>query len=331
LDFSRCPACAQVHDLLQPCAAHSALRLIDDVELDALPDAEWTIEHMSQRGTLEIVAGPSGKGKTTLCTQRGCHQATGRTFLGFTVLAAGPVIYAALEGIGAYKRKVHAWKQAQGINAKDRIGIYTINEPINLLRADAAFALVRASESIGEAIEFYVDTVARATMGNEDNDDFSVVVAHADIIRRETGARVTLIHHFGMDKTKGSRGGSALPAAADTVLSIDTMKDRHILRCDKQRDGAPFDPISLKLVPTGSTALFEACEGAAVPLFDSSARLEREIVDYLNSHSGTAGSAIAKALGRKKLDVFRTLARLKQSNRVDYQRDGRAMLWEPCS
>ena len=332
-DLSPCPACGQVHDTTQPCSNVRPFRLIDDVELDALPDAEWTIGNMSQRGTLEIVAGPSGKGKTTFCAQRGCHQATGRCFLGFTVLVPGPVIYAALEGIGAYKKKIRCWKQAHGIDAHERIGIYTINEPINLLRADAAFALVRASESIGGAIEIYIDTVARATRGNEDNDDFSLVVDHADTIRRETGARMTLIHHFGKDKARGSRGGSALPAAADTVLSLDTTKDRHVLRCDKQRDGAPFDPVFLTLVPIadGSTALFEACEGAAVPVFDSRARLEREIVEYLSAHPPIAGSSIAKALGRKKQDVFKALADLKKSSRVNSQRDGRAMLWEPSS
>ena len=331
-DIRKCPACGQVHDITERCSGDGRLfRLIDDVALDALPDAEWTIENMSQRGTLEIIAGPSGAGKTTFAATRGCHQATGQPFLNFGILRAGPVIYAALEGIGAFKKKIHTWKQAHGFNLQERIGVHTINEPVNLLRADAALGLVIASESIGGAMEIYIDTVARATSGNEDNDDLSLVVAYADHVRRETGARVTLIHHFGKDKARGSRGGSALPAAADTVLTLESLKGHHVLKCDKQRDGAPFDPVFLRLVPTDSTALFERCEGQAAPLFISTARLQEQIGEHVRVHPGLTGSAIAKAIGRKKVDVLTALLAMRKAGTLDYRNEGKAMLWEPST
>lgn len=317
---------------LQP--SHLGFKLLDDVELDALPDSEWTINRMSQTGTLEIIAGPSGSGKTSFAAARACHQAHGGHFLGFDVLKTGSVIYAALEGISAFKKKIRAWKHAHGIDPSERIGVYTINEPVDLLLNATTAKLIEAAKSIDGGVgEFYIDTVARATGGNEDNEDLSRVVEHADMVRHETGARVTLIHHFGKDRTRGSRGGSALPAAADTVLTLERLKERHVLKCDKQRDGVAFDPVYLRLQPTGDTALFTLASGAgqAVPLLETTAVVERAVLAYLATHSGISGSAVAKGVGRNKDRVLTALRALAAAGRVTSRKERRADIWELLS
>jgi AAA domain len=214
-EFTSCDLCGQPHARGEPCPITSSLRVLDDVQLDAEPDPQWDIEDMTQEGTLEILYGPTGSGKTTAAAERACCLATGLDYFGKKILQPGPVIYCALEGLGAFKKKIRAFKRRQSIPLSKRIGIYTIPDALNLLDPRSVSALIEANADI-RARDIMTDTLARSILADEENAEMGRVVAHADLIRSRTNARVTLIHHSGKDRKRGARGGSALTAAADT-------------------------------------------------------------------------------------------------------------------
>jgi hypothetical protein len=150
------------------------------------------------------------------------------------------------------------------------------------------------------------------------------------MIRRKTGARVTLIHHSGKDRKRGARGGSALTAAADTVISIDEQGGRHIVRCDKQRDGERFAPFYLRLTPdpVGQTAYFVKCDGPTVSMVPASGdALQADILSRLRSHPYTSGSTLAAQLHKQKSAVLEALNSLHATGRVQFRAEGRAKFW----
>jgi hypothetical protein len=139
------------------------------------------------------------------------------------------VIVAVLEGMGAFVKKIQNWKARHGYKDRDRIGVYVIPDQANLLDPVTVTELITHAKHVG-AGELMIDTLAASIVADEDNEAFQTAAHHAGFITRQTGARVTLIHHSGKDRKRGARGGSSLTAAADTVLTIDTVKDRHVVR-----------------------------------------------------------------------------------------------------
>jgi AAA domain len=336
LEISKCRFCGQVHAKGEECQFEDTFRVLDDTQLGTLPPAEWDIGDVSQTGTLEIVYGPSGAGKSTLCAERACCKSTAFTWFGKAVRRPAPVVVVVLEGLGAFVKKIGDWKRRHGIEDRDRIGVYVVPDQVNLLDLADVSQLSKHIDRV-HAEELIVDTLAQSLLTEEDNEAFQRAAAHAGIIRRQTGVRVTLIHHSGKDRARGARGGSSLVAAADTVLSVDDINGRHVVKCEKQRDGRRFDPFFLKLVPTagGSTAYFEECERARGSLIPggSADELDAAIVALLRQRPGTPKGAVAAEIHRQKADVLARLKALQAEGRIRVVpggSTGRAELCELC-
>jgi len=327
-NFSKCPACAQVHDVTQPCAADSSLRVLDDVEFCALPDPAWDIPGVTQQSTLEVLFGPSDAGKSTLIAARACCLATGTDWIGMPVSRPGPVVVLVFEGRHAFGKKIRAWKAINDFPASKPIGVYVVEQPVNFLDRVAVFALVNVINA-RKAHELVIDTLAQSIGAEEENTEMQTAVTNAAMIRRLTGARVVFIHHSGKDRKRGARGGTALTAAADTVLSLDEERDGHVLRCVRQRDGERFAPVFLRLTktPDGSTVLFERRESAGAPLFGDKAKLHAEILRHLRANPGAITDSIGRTLGKRKADVVTTLAGLLKSGLIAATPKGRGKGW----
>jgi hypothetical protein len=323
-DISKCPACGQIHDVTEPCPADAQLRVFDDVELCEQPDPLWDIEGVTQQGSLEIGFGPSDAGKSTLYGGRACSLATGVPWLGMPIVQRGPVVALVFEGKHAFKKKIRAWKAMNGYEDQ-RIGVYVIEDRVNFLDSLDVFRLVHVINQT-KATEIMVDTLAQSICADEENAQLQIAVNNAAMLRRLTGARVVFIHHSGKNRKRGARGGSALTAAADTVLSLDEERDGHVLRCVRQRDGERFPPVFLRLskVPDGSTVLFERREAPTAPLLSEKAKLHAAILTFLRSNLGADTDAVRKHVGRRKTDVLLALAELKQAGRIELnQQNGR--------
>src|SRR5437773_10952161 len=86
-DFSNCPACGQVHDRDIRCGDDAEpLPILNDHDLNQLPDALWDIEDMTHETGFDVGYGPASAGMTTLYPQRAFGKTIGAaTFLGFNV------------------------------------------------------------------------------------------------------------------------------------------------------------------------------------------------------------------------------------------------------
>ncbi len=306
--------------------ARPGVRVFNDVEFCRLPDPRWDIDGVTQQGGLEIGFGPSDAGKSTLYAGRACCLATGTDWLGMKVVRE-PVYAVVFEGRHAFRKKIRAWKALHGFDVDHVIGVHVDVEPVNFLNRTSVLELLKRVERLG-AGELIVDTLAQSTGADEENAPMQIAVNHAELIRRHTGARVVFIHHSGKNRKNGARGGSALTAAADTVLSLDREKDGHVLRCVRQRDGERFSPIALTLTHVGSTVLFERAD---VPLAGDTTRLHCDLLAWLRSNPGAVTDAVSRGVGKRKTDVMAALQALVASGQLTSAKKGHGTAWSVIS
>jgi hypothetical protein len=139
--------------------------------------------------------------------------------------------------------------------------LYLVNRPVFPVRREEMQEMIKAARDVksrtGQPVRLIViDTLARCFGGNDENDarDMGAFIEGCDVIKRETGATLLVVHHSGKDDTKGARGSSAFRAALDAEFNVRREGDGGaiILTCTKMKDAeepkqAAFDlrPIEL--------------------------------------------------------------------------------------
>ena len=178
--------------------------------------------------------------------------------------AESTVLYIAGEGQLGLRARVSAWlRHVRGLMAKDptlnpdhlnealRERFFAIPSAVPLLdplEPDNLLSQVRAAiDRLGTLPDLIVlDTLARCFLGGDENSsrDMGRFVEACDLIRKETGATVLVIHHTGKDGDI-ERGSSALRGGADAMLRIvreerDDLEGAARLVVEKRKDGAPL-------------------------------------------------------------------------------------------
>lgn len=234
-------------------------RFLTVEELHQQPPPTWLLDHIIPRGSLATMYGPSGSGKTFAALDWGLCVSTGAPWLDHQVDQAGAVIYIAAEGSAGLTQRVSAWQAKRGY---ERISsFYVLPDAINLLDPKAPGELLAdirldLPEEAQRPALIIIDTLARCMVGGDENSakDMGLFIAHADRLRKETGAAVLIIHHTGKSGN-GERGSSALRAACDTMIEIDSSDGLISLSCDKQKDAAPFNTFYLSLNTVGDSCI----------------------------------------------------------------------------
>jgi hypothetical protein len=226
-------------------------RLLDDVELMELPDPEFLIDTILPRRGVAVLYGPSGACKTTMIAGLMTALATGRDWFGHRVCRRGPSAYVATEDVAGFKVRLRAAKLAAHLPLTSAIGVFTFPEPIDLRDPVSVGRFTRFVESTDVAVELIVvDTYAAATPGASENssEDTTLAMTHAQQWRDTLKASVLLVHHTNAGGSR-ERGHSSMRGAADTMISVTPVDDQIHVECSKQRNGSPFAPMLLKLVP----------------------------------------------------------------------------------
>jgi hypothetical protein len=226
-------------------------RLLNDVELMTLPDPEYTVAGILPRRGRGIIYGPSGSCKTTLIAGLLTSVATGRNWFGHQVRHRGPCCYVAAEDVSGFKVRLRAAKLAAGFSLEVPIGLYCFPEPIDLRDPVSVNAYIHFMQDSGVALELTViDTFASATPGAAENssEDMSTAMAAAARIQDALECGIVLVHHTNAAGNR-ERGHSSMRGAADTMISVTAVDDVINVECSKQRNGAPFEPLLLKLSP----------------------------------------------------------------------------------
>ncbi|WP_275260422.1 helicase RepA family protein [Citrobacter freundii] len=241
--------------------------VLEDSMLHSLPlsvgsdgydqEQDYTLKSYLPANSLSSIYGPSGSYKSFLAVSWACHIAAGEKWAGKSV-SGGAVMYVVGEGGIGVPRRIKAWEKKHGRKLDN---LYLVNRPVFPVRREEMQEMIKAARDVkartGQPVRLIVvDTLARCFGGNDENDarDMGAFIEGCDVIKRETGATLLVVHHSGKDDTKGARGSSAFRAALDAEFNIRREGDGGaiILTCTKMKDAeepkqAAFDlrPVEL--------------------------------------------------------------------------------------
>lgn len=213
------------------------------------PPLEWMVDGLFHEGSVVMVWGASGSGKTAWLIDVVLSVVSGQKWAGRKVRKAN-VLYGAMEGAQGFRERVIAAVDARGLEIG--AGLRTIFEPIDLSRSEHihGLALHATQNQVGLIV---IDTLAAALAGELDensNRHMAELIGNARRLSWMTGATVLLTHHTGHDK-RHERGATALRGGMDTSIGIfrDKKTGRRHWELVKQRDGTEGFGGYFELVP----------------------------------------------------------------------------------
>jgi hypothetical protein len=201
------------------------------------------------RGTMSVLYGESGSGKTFVALDMAAHISGGQEWNGRKA-RQGAVLYVAAEGgraiykrFAAIKKKTPELLQRLYVVRLD-VDLVHDRKHVNLL-VDAAKQVAAHARAPVELV--VIDTLSRALAGGDENSpvDMGHLVKSLDAIRSATGSHVMVIHHSGKNAARGARGHSLLRAATDTEIEV----KKKVMRATKQRDLDTDFEMAFKLIP----------------------------------------------------------------------------------
>lgn len=230
-DFPVVPASTKVAE-----AARKRFELLTFDDFTSGPPPEWIIEDVLPKGTLMIVYGAPGSGKSFWTTDLMSCAAAGRQWRD-KVTNRCRVAYIVCEGVPGTRQRLAAAKREFGLETDDfRIMIDTPN----LREREDVIPFVQSLQAWGNVGLVVIDTLAQATPGADENSgkDMSVAIEHCKRVREVTGAMVVLIAHSGKDETRGMRGWSGFKGAVDAEVEVTKgADDLRMAQVTKMKDG----------------------------------------------------------------------------------------------
>jgi hypothetical protein len=293
--------------------------LVDTTGLDSIPDPVPLVDGILYRDSLAWLYGRPGSGKSLLALDWAGCVAAGRPWNGSST-GFGTVLYLVAEGASGIRRRVRAWETVAGQPMR---GVQFLPLAVQLLHGTDLGALAALVAELQPAL-VVVDTQARSTVGADENSnlDGGRIVAAADRIREASGACVLLVHHAGKQAAAGMRGASAFDGAATSVIRAARDGRWVDVMCEKQKDGAEFEPLRLEMTPTGDSVVFTATAGGSIAAAsEGQAQILAELRQSFGS-DGAAASTLLRATGASERTFYRDLKGLVSRHAV--HKDGTA-------
>lgn len=225
-----------------------AAMLLNRSALKKLPEPEPLIDNVLDQGTVALLYGMWGTGKSFIALDWAACVATGRAWQG-RATGGRRVLYVAAEGAFGLKSRVDAWEQGWHTTIHDD-QIEILPRAVNLTNSADVRELAALIRWGGYGF-IVLDTLSRCMVGADENSakDCGLVVDALTRLREHTPdgrGCVTGVHHTGKDG-KTFRGSSVFEAGADTVYAVTGDGGVITLDREKRKDGPQLDRHELRL------------------------------------------------------------------------------------
>lgn len=318
--------------------ATSGIRLLDMDEAREHGRLEWLVEGVISDGALAQTFGPSGGGKTFAMLGLGLSFATGEPWLGREVQRRH-VVYCLGEGVGGFQGRIEAWASAHDIPLDAlRNWFFLLHEMPDFADPAVVDALLEKFEERELCPVIFVDTLAQALRGRDENSAVGMMPTLAGLqrLQSEAGATVILIHHSGHANEERARGWSGLYAALDVEIRVSPLLPsgallESVIECTKSKDSAPFEPMTIQLRPVGSSLVPELVEGrtGGKPLSPKATAMLQLLADAGGEVVQT--TALRTGLGgASRESVNRWGNELATRGLAEQVVDGKASGWKSC-
>jgi len=299
-------------------AKRPGLRLLTDADLSELLDPRWLVAPIVEQGSLAVLYGPSGVGKSFIALDWALSVQTGKPWLGHSV-EPGRTLYIAAEGATGLKKRVKVWKDVR--NSSGAVGTLFHPEAVQLLKPGELGLLlqtIKQHQPTGWNL-IVVDTLSRCFVGGAENapEDMSRFVEACARIQRETGGAVLVIHHC-TKKGLDLRGSSVLAGAADTILFAEKKGNTITVKCKKQKNAEEFKPIKLKLIPSFDSCIVAQCGEEPVDATVCKPHLRRTLKALADSgEKGLSWTEWLKASGKPEGTFGKHLSHLDENDYIE--------------
>lgn len=228
-------------------------------ELLAQPDKGWYLRNFLGPQELVMIAGQPGSGKTFLVLDLCMSLVLGRDWANnfpFEAQESLRVAYFAGEGTGRLRQRVQALLKGHSVSLEDVGDRFQVFGGVpNLADTEDPNSVLRIVEEyrtrgIPSPQVIVVDTLARATPGNDENSsrDAGLVIQALDYLKTELGCSVIVVHHTGKEGTS-ERGSSAFRGAVDALFKVVSNEKGSELTAEKVKDAEEFANLPFSLLP----------------------------------------------------------------------------------
>jgi hypothetical protein len=268
-----------------PNLQHAALHWAEKALLPQ-PPVDWVIEDLISAGSVVVISGEGGIGKTYVVMDMALSVALGEQWLGFKTRQgvalfvdeeSGPRriarrIAEILRGHDAQRKVPMAYVSLVGFDLRDPISTNALRELI---------------QSIGARL-VALDALADIMLGGDENSvtDIQTVFHNLRQIAETTQSAILVIHHT--NKRGGYRGSTAIKGAADLMLMMQSDGDDILFQSEKTRD---IEAVAFHGRPT-----FDICGPSDHPY--STYRLEPSTVASVKSRLSTNETLIMQHLAK---------------------------------
>ncbi|AEF99449.1 AAA family ATPase [Methylomonas methanica] len=236
--------------------------LIPAHELTLNPVAiDWLIENIIERGSLNLLFGEPGAGKSLFALDWAFCMAAGVDWHGWRTKPVDVVVVAG-EGHAGMGRRLKALESKYQMQAPDRL--FISQRPANLIDAtNAQWIADTIKATCPNPGLVIIDTLHRNMDGDENSSqDIGRFIANLDGFFKPLGAAVLVVHHSGHGQKDRSRGSSSIRAAMDGEFSATKDGGAIVLSCHKAKDFEAFKPMQFSLKPVD----LEWCDDNGEPL-----------------------------------------------------------------
>jgi hypothetical protein len=207
---------------------------IEDM-MASIKKPNWLIKGILERGSMNLLFGESGAGKSLFAMDWAFCAATGRNWHGHKIKEELKTLIIMGEGLRGASMRFKALSQKYGEPPKN---IRLSRRSINLLDSKEADEILKIVAELDFKPDIIIiDTLHRNMVGDENSsEDMALYFKSIELLARRLDAAIVTVHHSGHADKGRSRGSSSIKAAMDAEFCVTKNGDGITFSCTKSKD-----------------------------------------------------------------------------------------------